>query len=652
MTRKNILYVTFILLLGVQSLASENLIYNGDFRIQQNGKPFEWYPMQAEANAISLEDDVNDDGRTFLKISHEKKESYSLVQQMISVQPDSTYILTGRVKTANVVVDEGGMGPRVFVGDKIGNAVAVSSAFHGTTPWRDIKVEIKTGSNKLLTVFLYLHKASGTVWFDDLKLTLKPLPGTPGYDGVPFKISGYVGTRVYHSPETGFKIDYLLRDYSTLSIGENYTASFMMYVIYSGIDFGSQHEVKVYPWINNFKLRLNGPLFPSGNPVSITLGQESINYSRYIAVLNDLGYSKIGHGLFFKDLRWNKADISGFLVWENNKPYRDIGEGLRVRVDKNRWRLDTVLIRHLNGNPTVKDGKIESLEPYKLREQDLQIQYEQQFLNGVKLNLLHVEQNIYNPESATFVKKAEITAPVKSHKLVMEYRNFDPGFDPRYRDKTPAEISPYMWHNSFNDKLADNKINPVDQYKDQQGISLILNGPFLNKRIVLELDHYTLRPEYASRRTKFDFKVEDKTFYQLIGLYDYADQPVKYLELAAKRNIFKRAQLDLSGQINYVYDRTGENNDLSIEGVIRQYELAALFKSGFLKGLSLNLGTQRTEKSYLYVKGKWSVFRRVDVLFAYRFPNCNEGKKDLWFDELNRIHYRDNFINFKSVVWF
>ena len=644
----------------ILSVQRDNLLNNSGFEQHENGKPNGWSIKRDEPTAITLDNIEKTEGKTSLKINHQEDKSYSYVQQRVNVQSNSTYTLTGKIKTINVLPQSSGGGARILIADENGSGIAASPIFTGTIPWQAIKVEFETGNRKVITIYPYLHKASGTVWYDDLKLILKPqafkeekMSQPEKKEGVPLRFGGNIRTNVYYAPEASLKTQNYIGLFTTINVKDNSSATFYMYGLYetSGGGFETPHERIMNPWIDFLRINLTGSILPSIKPFTITIGQGEVNYSPYVATLNVVGYSDVGQGISFKDLRWNKADFSGFLLWESNKRYRDVGQGIRMRAANGPWKVESILVQHLNGNPTIKDGKIESLGIYNLMERDLQIQLERQFSNGARVNILKIEQHkTSGQDPIASINKVDLKMPIKKYQWLLSYRDFDPGFAPRYRDKTPKNVSTPRYR-SFDEKLSLGEWNPVDQYKNQQGISTILSGPFLNKSARLELDHYILKTDPQNPRTNFEIELGGKTTFNLLGIYDYDQQPIRYLDLQMKRSIIKSSWGNLFGQMNFTYDKTGENNDLNFEGIIKQYGLGLSFEKGFLTGLSVNLGTQSAQERYWYAKGIWTMFTRIQVLFSYRFPNFNEDK-DWWSDDLYRVHYRDNFISLKSTVYF
>ncbi len=463
-------------------------------------------------------------------------------------------------------------------------------------------------------------------------------------EGVPLRLPATIISNFYYAPETGFRTSNYLRIFTNINTGSKVSLSFYLYGIFesSGGGFELSDERWINPWIDYLRINLAGPILPSGTPISVTMGQGLIMYSPYIASLN-IDFAKQGQGIMFKDLSWGKVDFSGFLIWEKAKPYRDIGDGFRAKFSSGPWKFDAISVRHLNGDPIIKDGKVESLGVYQLMERDLQVQIEHELPNGAKINYLLIEQKQpYSLNPLATAKKLDINLPMQRDNWLFSYRNFDYGFAPRYRDRTPLYLLSSGVLSAW---------NPVDRYKNQQGISMKVNGSMFGKRAHFSLDHYALNPDYKEPRINFECGLDGNVAIDLIGTYDYTEQSFKYFESQFKQNVLRNSRMNVYGELKYIYDRVGNNNDLKLKGSRIDYGVEVTFRRGFFAGLTLGAGIKQARNNYRYFNGRWFLLNNIGLEFSYQYP-WSMDSKDYWIDDFNRIHYRDNYLSLKSNVNF
>lgn len=151
--------------------APVNLMPNGDFTQEQDGKPAKWSLrpyVVSDPSAIGMA--VVDGGRTgkALRLSA-TKDSDIAAGVNIQVKPGTRYRLGGWAR-AEKLNKSSGRGAQI----NIHQADAVTLAISGTTEWTELNVEFATGNNEnniLVQCLLGGWGASnGTVYFDDLYL--------------------------------------------------------------------------------------------------------------------------------------------------------------------------------------------------------------------------------------------------------------------------------------------------------------------------------------------------------------------------------------------------------------------------------------------------------------------------------------------------
>ncbi len=123
--------------------------------------------------ALAVVTDVCRSGKAALRITQSHAGAYTNLCQMVTCQRLTNYVATGYIKAQDVV--RRGIGVNLFIGDKNGHSVGdpIPEELHqGTYDWTRVVIPFNSGPNDVISVFPYLHEATGTVWFDDLELKL------------------------------------------------------------------------------------------------------------------------------------------------------------------------------------------------------------------------------------------------------------------------------------------------------------------------------------------------------------------------------------------------------------------------------------------------------------------------------------------------
>lgn len=465
--------------------------------------------------------------------------------------------------------------------------------------------------------------------------------------GIPFSMSGKIDSMIYYSPESNLKTDnYIWLNSRMQTSGEN-SIRFYIYTHQEspGVGFEQKPGRNFSPYISGIVLNIHGPLHSSLKPVSIELGQGRINYSPYIAKMNN-EYLQYVRGIVVSNVRLFNANVNGFLAWEPRTPYRNMGTGIQVQGTNGPWKYDVVSVHCFEGyHSTNSEGEVIELGTYRKLETDHSLQLERRFSNGFKFNILYLEQETNSPQNIATIataKRIDLEVPVKKQRINISYRNFAPGFAPRYRDKTPA-------YRSTGTKLP---WNPVDKYKNQRGITLKSSTSFMGRPLSMELDSYSIQPENEELRTNLSMKVGGKIACEFLFTFDQHEKPLRYSEVVLRRNLASNDLINFAGIVKLLTDRTGNNNNLRAQGAIQDYGIEASFKRSFLTGLTIGTGIQRTEKNYQYIKGQWDFIGSIQLDFNLRAPDELNWSTDFWEDEYGRLHYRDNYVSLKSIISF
>jgi hypothetical protein len=173
--------VAALLITGV-FLFGQNVLKNGDFlKVGKNNLPADWetWPNPLPKGSIITVDTTNSyTGGKSVRI-HNNRVVYTRIQQLnVKVKPHTWYLVSYYIKTENLTNINGG-GPRIYIGPNGGLQYALTTFGPGINPekkrnwsfhWRKYSRRLNTGKNKEIGVTLYVHNATGTVWFDNVQI--------------------------------------------------------------------------------------------------------------------------------------------------------------------------------------------------------------------------------------------------------------------------------------------------------------------------------------------------------------------------------------------------------------------------------------------------------------------------------------------------
>jgi len=627
--------------IGLKALASEvelgaNLVKNTAF-VLDGEKLKEWSVSEGEPDAVSK-------ASNSLLITHQKA-SYSSVRQIINVEKNSSYLATVRMKAQAVASIPGGAGARLFIGDEKGNTISASTSMLGTSDWQEVSVAFSSGEHTKVNFMVYLHQSTGTISIEQPSLIKVERQATEVAPGTPLRLAGTVYSRVYYSPESSLVTNNYLQMYGALNLGK---ASLNIYTCYEGKSMGFQQQPsrKFAPYINFMALRLNGKLHPAMQANTTTIGYTRINYSPYVASIN-YDYGAQGQGIAVENIKLKQYDLSAFNIFEvdSSKRYSSVGQGIRVRGDLGPWKAEIIGVRHLNGNNSAdSSGNIIAWGSYFCDEYDLQYNFQRQLGNSMKINLLRVEQNKYvSIKKQTIAQKIDLAFSLGRYKNTIGYRHFEPGFAPRYRSKIPRVESAWI------ERLLS--WNPADRYANQKGISLETMGSLWGKQFDLLVDTYCLLPEERNRQTKMLANLKGPLNLGLIYSWNDESTP-SYSEISLRRELANNAKLRMHGELRSLSDAKGNNNDLNFKGRILELALDLAVKSGFFTGFNFQTGIKRADgQNYYYVRIQVALFGSFHLTFACRSPQV-EQSSEFWFDDFDRLHFRDQYFSLKTSVSF
>jgi hypothetical protein len=145
---------------------TDNILVNGDFEIDDNGdgNPDNWVP----AEPVELDYDVKYEGNSSSMIHSVSESNNNINFQSVTLEPYTTYTVSGRIKTENVT----GYGAQIYVYDfndlqECDPWIKVME----TTDWTFYCMSFTTGSDTEGNIKYRIHGGTGTAWFDDFHLT-------------------------------------------------------------------------------------------------------------------------------------------------------------------------------------------------------------------------------------------------------------------------------------------------------------------------------------------------------------------------------------------------------------------------------------------------------------------------------------------------
>lgn len=141
-----------------------NLLENGGFESEgPAGKPAAW----TSAEPVQLDREVKHTGESSARISSPSSAINNMNKQFVTLEPATTYTLTAWVKTASL---DGSPGAQVYPYEFDGTTLGDMLTWHGTGDWKEQALLFRTAEDAHGRITFRVYKASGTAWFDDIRL--------------------------------------------------------------------------------------------------------------------------------------------------------------------------------------------------------------------------------------------------------------------------------------------------------------------------------------------------------------------------------------------------------------------------------------------------------------------------------------------------
>lgn len=155
-----------------EASVSPNLLKNSGFEEVDGAKPKDWavrtYSGKAEHSVDSA---VAHSGKNSLRISSDSGSDTSWFTEL-PMEPNSSYLLTGWIKTDKIATSGGAKGAMLEL-HKLNGTQPFSAPLKGTQDWTQVSLTFNSGPQRELTVNLLFGgwgPSTGTAWWDDVSL--------------------------------------------------------------------------------------------------------------------------------------------------------------------------------------------------------------------------------------------------------------------------------------------------------------------------------------------------------------------------------------------------------------------------------------------------------------------------------------------------
>lgn len=154
-----------------QQSTAVNTLPNGSFEEQSDGKPAQWTTATWGGAGEFVHAEVGRTGNRSVMISSKDGADISWTAT-VSVEPRSTYRLSGWIKTQDVTPVEARRGRGALINIHNMQPLA-TNAIRGTADWTQVELVFETDANDAVQInclFGGWGLVTGTAWFDDLRL--------------------------------------------------------------------------------------------------------------------------------------------------------------------------------------------------------------------------------------------------------------------------------------------------------------------------------------------------------------------------------------------------------------------------------------------------------------------------------------------------
>ena len=423
-------------------------------------------------------------------------------------------------------------------------------------------------------------------------------------------------------------------------------------------------------------LRVTAPLlFMSKQEVVYTIGNLWPSYSPYAVLLNGASGNQSRKGFSLNGLEFGPFNAQGFYLWDTTGSVASIrpriGYGTKISLGKGENSFDFIFAGYKNRTDLGLDS--DSKKKYGLPiEEDIVMGFElksklfSQFdVNGVWFEENYVKRE-WEPGAIGITPKSEdkrspklkrLTvqwSPFYRGEIVFDYRDFEPGFRPRYADHRPMfyEDSYYGY-------------NILDRFAGQKGYTIGITTGARNFVVGFNLERYRDRtqaevPEIEKILAKVNFNFMDyeidakakemkSTERNVYGISSL--QQTHAIRIEANKRIMVNRNLVLP---KFIYHIEKEDSNVSKRSIVGQ--IGFRLGSGHFRGLTIAAGVEKRTKLRPFVEGDFQTPGGINLTFRFTAHNQKEGTLlERWDDDFRSyrgFYPADNYFKASTSVKF
>lgn len=494
------------------------------------------------------------------------------------------------------------------------------------------------------------------------------------------QVSGGLRTRIMYTPEKLLTMGNALNIFSSISS----TGGFEAVLRSSGTWEGTFRDLfSTAPVHNNGQWNTGGRGFPTnifkisvkfrdtfyrGGPiVTGTIGDVAINYSPYTVRLDgsDSGRNPEKRGLalegFAFDLLGIPTSLDTYYIWDSPQNKDKISFGGKANLGIFGSSVNLIYSRYLD-MPTVtkSDGTAEYGQPKESEitysiEVARNIGWDADF-EGIYAQMQKDDNEPVGALNLTFNKRL-----TPQTKISFNYRDFEAGFDPRYRDKTRIIDTDTGYFLGW---------NPVDRYANQLGYGVNLESKQNNGLVKFGLDAAEDRQSGENLNTlTFGGELQ---FGNYLFSTDFKQRRISYTDeasgLTEDYTRYRKIAFGISRELTFgdqpytlSYDWVKRDPDSYWDNrsLTHSLEVTRNLEDGKWKGMTLSAGVRKqslpsNSKLYLFAGMDYKTPGGLQVKFRFTNPNLSPPSQSQihlptkigWYDEFleERYDYANVFL--------
>lgn len=418
-------------------------------------------------------------------------------------------------------------------------------------------------------------------------------------------------------------------------------------------------------------------LYNSKQDVTFVIGDQWPQYSRYAVWLDGYSGNKYKKGFSISDLNVGPFNMQGFYIWdatgaiESIRPRIGFGTRLRMGTGKNTFNFIYAGYRHrtdlgLDNDSRKRYGlptEEETVFGFEIRRNPLP----QLDINGIWFETNSVERQ-WEAGAVGIIPKNEVKSvpslkrltiqwtPFSKGKISFDYRDFEPGYRPRYADHRP------QFHN---DRYYG--YNIIDLYAGQKGCEIGMTTKLQDLNVGTSFSQYKDRDRMGEPNVRkilanvnfivlnydIDAKAKEITSAEGNDFDIYATQKTHALKIEANKS-FKVNRNVVTPKA--IYFREQRENNSSNTSLITQ--IGFQLGSGHFNGLGIAAGVERQQPRLLrpFIEGEFETPGGINISFRATVHNYLEPPlSERWdddFQDYRGFYPADNYFNANVNVRF